>query len=243
MRSGKSTYTIVSARAMRRSITGHGPNPSMIHDSSEAQASSVWATSSSGARRHPGSHWTSSTSCTGIWRCSASTRARVDLPPPPLPMTAMRRTRPSSHGNESEARRPPANGGPRQRIARTAPLLLLAALGEYRVLRLLGDPELQHALRGDRDRLTGRGIASHASLAVDDHELPDAGDGEAATGLLVRECGQLIEELPHLLLGQTGLFRQPIQGLRLRDPSHVSLLCGLWPVWFAPHSARTHKSA
>src|SRR5438477_6959974 len=207
MRSGKSTYTIVSARAMRRSITGHGPKPSMIHDSSEVQASSVCATSSSGARRHPGSHWTLSTSCTGICRWRPRMRARVDLPPPPLPMTAIRRTRPSSHGNESEARRPPANGGPRQMSARTAPLVLLAALREHRILRLLGDPELQHALRGDRDRLTGRGIASHASFAVDDHELPDAGDGEAAAGFLVRECGQFIEELPHLLLGQTGLFR------------------------------------
>src|SRR3989442_3039233 len=38
-------------------------------------------------------------------------------------------------------------------------LCLFAALREYRVLGLLGDPELEHALRGDRDRLTRRGVA------------------------------------------------------------------------------------
>ena len=41
VRNGKSTYTIVSARPIRRSITGHGPNPSMIQESSAAHASSV----------------------------------------------------------------------------------------------------------------------------------------------------------------------------------------------------------
>src|SRR5712691_4829680 len=171
-----------------------------------------------------------------------SARAKVDFPPPPFPMTAMRRIRTSSHGNESEAATLPRAADLARMSARAA-LLLLAALREHRVLRLLGDAELEHALRGDRDRLTSRGVSSHASLAVDDHELADARDGEAAAGFLVRECGKFIQELAHLLLGQTGLFRQAIQGLRFRDPSHVSLLCGLWPVWFAPHSARTHKSA
>src|SRR5438132_1162824 len=67
-------------------------------------------------------------------------------------------------------------------------LCLFAALREYRVLGLLGDPELQHALRGDRDRLTGRGVAAHAGLAVDDDELADTGDGEAVPRFLVFEA-------------------------------------------------------
>src|SRR5438477_412830 len=96
-----------------------------------------------------------------------------------------------------------------------AACLLFGALCEDSVLGLLGDAEFEHALRGDRDRLAGCRISSHASLPVDDHELANAGDREAAPRFLVRESGELIEELPYLLLGQTGLFRQPIQGLRL----------------------------
>src|SRR2546426_711636 len=76
--------------------------------------------------------------------------------------------------------------------ASTAELLLFGALREHRVLGLLGDPELQHALRRNRDRLTCRRVPSHASLAVDDHELADARNGEAAAGFLVRECGEFV---------------------------------------------------
>src|SRR5207245_4732575 len=96
-----------------------------------------------------------------------------------------------------------------------AACFLFGALCEDSVLGLLGDAEFEHALRGDRDRLAGRRISSHASLPVNDHELANAGDGEAAPRFLVRESGELIEELPYLLLGQTGLLRQTIQGLRL----------------------------
>src|SRR5437870_12058318 len=101
-------------------------------------------------------------------------------------MSATRRIRSSSHESEGEVRRAPATGGPRSMSASAAPLLF-APLCEHRVLGLLGDPELQHALRGDRDRLAGRRVPSDASLAVNDHELYDAGEGEAAPRFLVRE--------------------------------------------------------
>src|SRR5688572_13006593 len=101
---------------------------------------------------------------------------------------------------------------------------LFRALCENGVLCLLGNAELEHALSGYLDRLTGSGVAAHACLAVHDDELADTRNGEAVPGFLVRERGELIEELPDLLLRHAGLFRQPIQGLRLRDPSHLSLL-------------------
>src|SRR5437870_10191431 len=92
-------------------------------------------------------------------------------------------------------------------------LCLFAALREYRVLGLLGDPELQHALRGDRDRLTGRGVAAHAGLAVDHDELADARDGESVPRFLVRQTRELVEAQGDLLLGHPGFLRAPIQGL------------------------------
>src|SRR6266576_2344361 len=63
---------VLPARALRELLDeerlhrreGHGPNPSMIHESFAAQPSRIGATSSSGARRQPGSHCTSSTSWT-----------------------------------------------------------------------------------------------------------------------------------------------------------------------------------
>src|SRR5437868_2616427 len=92
---------------------------------------------------------------------------------------------------------------------------LFGALRENRVLRLLGDPELEHALRGNRDRLTGRRVAAHPRLSVDDDELPDPGNREPVPRFLVRERRELVQELPHLLLGEAGLLGQSIHGLRL----------------------------
>src|SRR2546425_358282 len=117
---------------------------------------------------------------------------------------------------------------------------LFAALREYRVLGLLGDPELEHALRGDRDRLTRRGVAAHPGLAVDHDKLADTRDGEAVARFLVREARELVEEQGDLLLGHPHFLREPIHGLGLRDPSHVFLQFGL-PGLFRAHSARTHK--
>src|SRR3989442_371557 len=119
-------------------------------------------------------------------------------------------------------------------------LCLFAALREYRVLGLLGDPELEHALRGDRDRLTRRGVAAHPGLAVDHDKLADTRNGEAVARFLVREARELVEEQGDLLLGHPHFLREPIHGLGLRDPSHVFLQFGL-PGLFRAHSARTHK--
>src|SRR5438445_12670850 len=102
-------------------------------------------------------------------------------------------------------------------------LCLFAALREYRVLGLLGDPELQHALRGDRDRLTGRGVAAHAGLAVDDDELADTGDGEAVPRFLVCDARERVEEQGDLLLGHPHSLAEPRHGPGLRAPTQVIL--------------------
>src|SRR5437899_7492891 len=91
-------------------------------------------------------------------------------------------------------------------------LCLFAALREYRVLGLLGDPELQHALRGDRDRLTGRGVAAHAGLAVDDDELADTGDGEAVPRFLVCEARVIVDDQGDLLFCHPLFLGQPTIG-------------------------------
>src|SRR6476660_3839266 len=100
-------------------------------------------------------------------------------------------------------------------LAKRTAVPLLAALRERRVLRLLGDAELQHALRRDLDRLAGRRVAAEASLAVHDHELADAWEREAVAGFFVRQGRELFENGARLLLCQPGRLREPIQCLRL----------------------------
>src|SRR5438445_11214189 len=97
---------------------------------------------------------------------------------------------------------------------------LFGALGQNGVLRLLGDAELQNALRRDLDLLSCRRVAADARLAIDDHELANAWEREAVPRFLVRERRELIEHQRHLLLRETSLFREPVQRLRLRDPRH-----------------------
>src|SRR5438093_5101611 len=100
-------------------------------------------------------------------------------------------------------------------LAKMSAVRLLAALRESRVLRLLGDAELEYALRRDLDRLTGRRVAPEASLAVHDHELADAWEREAVTRFLVGQGRELLENQAHLLLCQLRLLREPLQCFRL----------------------------
>src|SRR5437867_7480473 len=100
-------------------------------------------------------------------------------------------------------------------LAKISAVRLLAALRESRVLRLLGDAELEYALRRDLDRLTGRRVAAQPGLAVHDHELADAWEREAVPGFLVGQGRELLENGTHLLLCQLRLLREPIQSFRL----------------------------
>ena len=82
------------------------------------------------------------------------------------------------------------DGHARRRLAVVAKLHVLGEdqpvqLREDGVLRLLGDAELQHALRGDLDGLAGRGVAALTGLAVHDDELADTREREAVACFLV----------------------------------------------------------
>src|SRR3954469_10577928 len=68
------------------------------------------------------------------------------------------------------------------------------------ILRRLGDAELDDLLGLDLDRLSGLRVAAHAGLAIDQHQLAQAGQGEGRFRLLVSEAGDLFESLNRLLL-------------------------------------------
>src|ERR1041384_274955 len=78
---------------------------------------------------------------------------------------------------------------------------LLGARTEDRVLGGFGHAELHHALRSDLDRLTGRRVATHASFAVNEHELAQARKGECVLRILVSQVRDEVENLARLLLG------------------------------------------
>src|SRR5258708_21873392 len=77
-------------------------------------------------------------------------------------------------------------------------LLLLRA--EDCVFGSLGETELEHALRRDLDDRAGGRVAAFASLAVRQHELSEAWQGEPVLRLAVCGGGESIEELGDLLL-------------------------------------------
>src|SRR5262249_9025878 len=61
--------------------------------------------------------------------------------------------------------------------------------GADRFLRGLRDAELEDGLGRNLDGLAGLRIAAHALLALHDHELADAREGEALLRLAIRELG------------------------------------------------------
>src|SRR5207249_2452126 len=105
--------------------------------------------------------------------------------------TAVRRRSRRSWRPRGRARSRPAPRAMKD-LAKISAVRLLAALRESRVLRLLGDAELEYALRRDLDRLTGRRVAAQTGLAVHDHELADAWEREAVPGFLVGQGRELL---------------------------------------------------
>jgi hypothetical protein len=75
---------------------------------------------------------------------------------------------------------------------------------EDRVLRGLRDAELHDALGFDLDRFASGGIAAHACLAVDQHELAETGQRESILGVLVRELRDELQDFSSGLLGDAG---------------------------------------
>ena len=74
-----------------------------------------------------------------------------------------------------------------------------------RILGLLGHAELCHALDRDLDGLARRRVASHSRLAIDQHQLAQAGQGEGVLGVLVGERSDELQNICGGLLGDTGL--------------------------------------
>src|SRR5262252_5675871 len=100
-------------------------------------------------------------------------------------------------------------GSSRGRKARPSQLLLLS---KHRVLQALGQAELHHALGGNLDRLARLRIAAHAGLAVGEHQAPEVRLHEDVLGFLDGERLELLEELHHLLLGETALLGEMSDG-------------------------------
>src|SRR5207244_7703950 len=97
---------------------------------------------------------------------------------------------PAGDDHAHEGPGPVTSVSPIKRRSRSGPpfpyqegsLLLRAQDG---VLRFLRDAAFDDALGGYLDFLARRGVAAHPRLAVDENELPDPGDREAALRLLV----------------------------------------------------------
>src|SRR6188474_1297704 len=51
--------------------------------------------------------------------------------------------------------------------------VVLLLLAKHRVLERLGEAELHHALRGNLDGLTGLRVATHARLAIGEHQAAE----------------------------------------------------------------------
>lgn len=69
------------------------------------------------------------------------------------------------------------------------------------VFRRFGHAELDHALGGDLDLFTGRRIAAHAGLAVDQHQFSEARNGEAVLGVFVGQVHECLKGGCGLLFG------------------------------------------
>lgn len=80
----------------------------------------------------------------------------------------------------------------------------------------LGDAELNHFLSWNLDRLASGRIAASASLAIHQHELAQARQGEAVLGILIRQFSDEFENLHGGALGHIGLFRDGGCDLRFR---------------------------
>src|SRR5215208_3711020 len=96
---------------------------------------------------------------------------------------------------------PTAVGGPSQSADKpvsSSSLLLLGA--EDGILGGLGDAELDHLLGRNLNGLAGRGVSPFTRLAVDQHELSDARDGEGALRLPVGQFRLGFHERRRLLL-------------------------------------------
>src|SRR4051812_16054955 len=94
----------------------------------------------------------------------------------------------------------PALPAPRLRL-----LLLLGSLfrgyATDGFLGGFGNAELHHLLGGDFDRFAGGRVATHASLAVHQYQLTEAGKGKTVFGMLVSQTGLGVEESADLNLG------------------------------------------
>src|SRR5258708_36228531 len=84
--------------------------------------------------------------------------------------------------------------------------LVALRLRHGRVLRLLGDAELEDALRRDLGLGAVGRVAADAGLAVDDHEIATSQDLEAALVFLVREDVELVAPFARLPLPESVLF-------------------------------------
>ena len=94
---------------------------------------------------------------------------------------------------------------------------MFSRLSEDGVLRSLSHAELDDLLRGNLDGLASRGIAAHASLAVDLDELAEARENDALGALRA-----LISDREELLIGSDDLLLADASGL-----SHSSHDLGL----------------
>jgi len=88
---------------------------------------------------------------------------------------------------------------------------------EDRILRRLGDAELDDALGGDLDGFAGLGIAADACGAIFQHELADTGQGEGVLGVLVGKRGQMIQDFGRLLFRDFSFFGDGGDQLRFRE--------------------------
>src|SRR5438477_11936211 len=134
------------------------------------------------------------------------------------------------------SRRACVRRSPRARpLAEECLLLALALDGrEHRVLGLLGDAELEHALRRDLDRFAGRGVAAHAGLAVDENELAEPRDRESVAGVLVRHLRELFQDLVGLLAVDLRPLGQLANRLRLGHRHLYSSLPEKCWIWLGP---------
>jgi len=82
----------------------------------------------------------------------------------------------------------------------------LFVVAQDRVLGSLGDAEFDHALGSNLDLLASRGIATHASFAIHEHEFAETRNGEAVLGILVSQVNQRFDGGNGLLFGETSRF-------------------------------------
>ena len=85
-------------------------------------------------------------------------------------------------------------------------LILLRA--EDRVLGGFGNAELHDALGLDLNGFAGGGVATHARLAIDQHQFAETRQGEGVLGVLVRELRNEFENLRRCFLGEAALFSE-----------------------------------